>query len=255
MLLPLMASCATAASQEVSDMGYQPQWGRSLTLKAPFGDQTTQSVRLHFKEPRDVTAYLEGQSSVQNSWAKRMSYRVSVGLGGISVVEGTIVTPAVGCARHWVADTIQIDALVSAYAVSDGSVVRTAAGAGYGTPYVSYEAGGFCGTLPDSVSQVYATIPSINTEPSYYGFVHVSGNSLFRVPAFGARARITTVQDVTTDMRVQFVTGPGQILEELPASAFADFQPIDPNAWWIVVRNTAVVGGAFDVMVTLEKFT
>jgi hypothetical protein len=235
--------------------GFVPQWGKSFNLKAPFGDQTSQVVRLKFDAPRDITAYLEGQSSVPNNWAKRMEYRVSVGLGGIAVFDGKIVTPAVGCARHWVADTLNIDALVAAYPTNDGSQVRTAAAAGYGTPFLSYEAAGYCGVYPGGATNPAHAIPGITTEPTYYGFVHVTDAGLFRVPMFGTRMKVTTTQLVTADMRVQYVTAPGLLLEELPLGAFDEFQPIDPNAWWIVIRNIAAVGGAFDAMVTFEKQT
>jgi hypothetical protein len=243
-----------------------PQWGTSYSQIGPAGASTKQLVRVRLERPQDITVYLEGalQSDAGSFIGPvPVQYRVSIGSGGVAIEQGYVYAPAVGVARHFVADAVDVDvapaALVAPYSR------RVAAMCALGRPIESQRVGDMAfQTVAPGVFSPPANGWSV--APASVGWTTVGNGvfSWFRVPTYATQVMMQVGEfvggAVATDMLVR---------EEDFSGDFGPFQPPNPNptgiqrtvadyaAWQSIAPQTAylrmrcnVAGGSARVLVS-----
>lgn len=243
-----------------------PQWGTSFQQAGPAGTTTKQLVRVRLDRPQDITVYLAGaMQSDANSFIGPVptQYRVSIGSGGVALEQGYLYAPAVGVARHFVADAIDVDvtppALVAPFTRS------VAALCALGRPIDSHRVGdmAFVTVAPG----VFNPPPNGWTvTPQSIGWTGVNNAtfSWFRVPTYATSVMIqagefaggATATDILVreeDFSGDF--GPFQPPNPSPTGVqrtvadYATWQSIAPQTAYLRVRSN-VVGGTARLLVS-----
>lgn len=247
------------------------QWGSSLQQLAPnTGATSKRLVSMRFDSPKDVVLYMEGQAINDGgtfSGPTTARYLVSVGAGGVSLEQGVTVVPAVGAARHYVTDSIDVD--VQLAAIGGGWSRRVAAGIALGRPSVSYRVG----DLAFSTVAPGTTVPPANAwnrDPSLSGWSTV-GNSAFawiRVPSYATRVRMQigefSAGVAAADIQVREVNWAGDFyaiaapdpsptgIQLTAADYLSDWQMLAPQTVYLRMR-CGIVGGTARVLVMFER--
>lgn len=227
------------------------QWGRSVTLPIPVGTQRSQIARVHLPRPCDLSVYLSGQyvqsgTSAQQS-ATWLTYRVTVGSGGVALFNGQLPAAAAGTVRHFVADSIEVNAEVRAQPTPAGNTVRVFGCVAIGRPSVVHEPGALLQTTAGPITSAMMWLEPVQN----VGWVSLAGgNKLFRVPPWATKVQVQVSGVAANTVTVQELSSGGTVQVSRTADNYALFQPFDAQAWFIYVT-----GAAGDVLVTFEKFT
>jgi hypothetical protein len=213
---------------------------------------------------------LEGLKGV--TFGMRAAYEIAVGSGGITLERQYIEAPVVGLSRHYVADSVEVNALVPAIAsagVNPNQIIRVAACAALGRPSaqtipalvlaapVANNASTFAQLQAELIKLYQADVVA----PSN-GWTPVSSNlgspgySAFRVPQWATAVEIHTIAgagaatsnnyDPTRDAFVLEVTGTSELFgPAIPAPTlqstrsivdYATPQPLDPDTYFLVLE-------------------
>ena len=242
------------------------QWGRSASSGA--GSAVVQLVRLRLAKPQDVTLYLEGQLYNDGGWIgpAPATYRISIGGGGVALEQGDVFVPAVGVARHYVTDAIDVD--VQLAATTAAGTRRVSALAALGRPVTTYRVGDY---IFATVAPGVVTPPpnSWTKTPTFSGWTGVNNATFafFRVPTYATRVRIAVGEfgggATAADIQVREVdwtgdTGtfqppnPNPTAIQAVVTDYADFRPLAPQTAYLRFR-CGVVGGTARVMLTFER--
>ena len=253
-----------------------PQWGRSFRQQAPNMAATLQQlVRAKLATPRDFTVYLRGQDSnvvigggFDGAAQIATNYRVSIGAGGVALEQGNVYAPAVGVARHYVSEVVDVD--VELLTPTSSAILSrgVSAVATLGRPTVSYRLGSALITSNVTALPPTSAINAASRSNVFEGWVSnaaVNNTYLwFAVPAFTTRARLHwggLVGATAADIAVQQTNWAGNTVTEGPpspspiapaqiATDFADWQELAPQTTFIRV-NFAVGSGR--VAVSFER--
>ncbi|HKT94682.1 MAG TPA: hypothetical protein VJS18_21160 [Paraburkholderia sp.] len=245
----------TAADHNVRTLTSRVQWGRSFNLTVPNVAQRTRVASVQLPRAMDVSIYLEGQ--LTESSATWLTYQVSVGSGGISVFNGTVPAPAVGVVRHFVANTVDVDANIRAITTPAGAHVRVAGCVGLGRPSLIYEPGVIITTLGPGA-------PTTGLKDFYnpgsvaVGWTHVDAadRRVFLVPPWTTRMKVAVNNvsgGVAADQIVDEYTAAGTFRHRSSAAEFADFRALDPQTWLVILDAGA--GISWEALVQFEKIT
>lgn len=229
-----------------------PQWGRSFNVPIPASVQRSRVASVHLPHAQDVAIYLQGQTT--EATATWITYQLSVGSGGISVFNGQVTVPAVGVVRHFVADTVDVDANMRAVVSPAGNHVRVAGCVGLGRPSLVYETGALVATLAAAQPVTGLMSPhQINNT----GWVHVDANDrqVFLVPPWATRlnVQVANPSGAAATQLVKEHSAAGTLLQTRTAADYENYQPLDSDTWLIVLEATG--GDSWDGLVTFEKFT
>lgn len=250
-----MAAALLLLGCEGDDMGAQftPQWGRSFQVPAPFQPQTHQLVRLQLPQSQDITLYLQGLD-YSGAGPQRMTYNVAIGSGGISIVERRVQAPAVGVVRHFVADSVTVEAVLpTSPNYANGQQARIAACAALGSPSRTVEMGAATDVPP--VANSFR-----RTQDDTVGWVSVfSGTAQYvRVPQWATGVRIAGVPQNFTDRSKMLiyeydvnlaVNSTHRTVDEYGDS----FTPFDLDTIWLGIYCTdGAPGAVFRALVQFE---
>jgi hypothetical protein len=274
-VLPLMAAAVFVLATFRGNMATKipPQWGSSVLQPLPAPGAGTSPgtekrlVHLRFDRAQDITVYLQGalMSDGGNYTAPATAqYRVSVGSGGVAIEQGNTLVPAVGVARHFVTDAVDVEVRLSAFAGASRMLAATAA---FGRPVVSYR-------IADMIAQnLTAQLPGPNAwsvPPTLNGWTGVNDTTYtwFRVPTYATRARMqvaalsggaTAANFTVTELDWSADFYPIQQPNPSPtgptgrtAQDFADWQFIAPQATYLRVR-CGTAGGSGKLLVEFER--
>lgn len=248
----------------------RPEWGRSFSTQQTTAAQSSQMVRLQFAKPQDVTLYLQGlyMNNAGSIGQFATKYAVTVGCGGIAIVNEDIWVPAVGRALHYTTDRIEVIGTISdssGAALGPGSTVRLGAGVSPGRPNVSYRTGDF---LYSKSAGLLPPANALTAPPVKLGWFSViqTNTAWIRVPQWATRMRVTSKLDVgftTAQVNVYEVDSFGDLVPlavpllhpTAPVTTldnWTDWHVLAPNVQ--LVGFNAIAGGAGGVGSVLVEF-
>lgn len=221
-------------------MGVQSKsnWGRSFV--SANSEVENQLVRVRLPQPRDLTLYLQPlrQADTGLPTSAVVTYRVTIGSGGIALVNAWIPTPQVGLARHFVADAIDVTAVVPG--VNRRSV---AANVAIGTPYEAVEPAAYMGFEPIG-AVLTARLPEFLTargQSFTWRQIDPGNDYFFRIPPFATHFQIRTRLNngaAAGEMQVFSVGPTGGVGAVGLVSDFSLVTPLEPNAVMLSLRCT-----------------
>lgn len=221
-------------------------WGRSFSSKG--SNVENQLVRLVLPQAHDLTLYLQPlRESADGLPASFISnYHVTVGTGGIALVNSWIPVPVVGVVRHFVADTIDVTAVTPGASATSPRIVG--ANVAIGRPSPVLEVGVFLATIGGS-SPTRAEMATFLTQSGDANQQQIAAgiNSLFRVPPYATHLEIVVTNKsaaiLDTEMQVSFISpNGGTSAATALVSDFASPQPVPPLASLIKITNAAALG-------------
>lgn len=248
-----MAAALLLLGCEGDDMAqYTPQWGRSFQVPAPFQAQTHQLVRLQLPQSQDITLYLQG-IDYSGAGPQRMTYNVSVGSGGIAIVERRVQAAALGVVRHFVADSLTVEAVLPVSpSFANGQQARIAACAALGSPVVSVETGS-----ASDVPPIANSIRRTQDEAVGWFSVFFGTPQYVRVPQWATGVRIAGVPLNFTDRTKMLVyeydvnlavSSTHRTLDEYGDS----FTPFDLDTVWLGIYCTDAPSSVFRALAQFE---
>lgn len=231
-----------------------PQWGRSFVKNTPFAAQRQQLVRLDFPSSRSITVYLTG--SIGTTFATRSSYLVTASSGGISLYSTVIDAPVCGTVKHFVADSVTVEAIIEANTGIGlgGQAIRVAACAAQGSPVDQWQTAnvaslGFFPAPANGTELTAALTALFQREPlPARGWVAVtsgllannaatSGYTTFRVPEWSNAVQIASRNVTETAMAfVHEYSALGTFQSKRPLSDYLLPQPLDPDTYFLLLE-------------------
>ena len=216
------------------------QWGRSFV--STNSNVENQLVRVRLPQPRDVTLYLQPLRDVATGLpvSAVATYKITIGSGGIALVNTWIPAPQVGVARHFVSDAVDVTAIVT------GSSTRSiAANLALGTPYDAIEAGPNVDDNPSGVAIPVAKMQEYLTKrPSGFSWKQVDPGTdpLFRIPPFATHVQIRVRANngaAASEMLVFHITPTGGYsINSTFVGDYATPQPLNPDGVLLALRCT-----------------
>lgn len=218
-------------------------WGKSFT--SPNVNTENQLVRVTLPQSRDLTLYLQPARDASNGLPEVsiVDYKVSIGTGGVAVVQTFIPCPVFGVVRHFTADVIEVSVLTPS--ASPGHPTLVAANVALGRPSDVIEAGSQVG-LKGVASPTPAQMASFLTiRPTAHGWITVSPGTAFqpliRVPQFATHMQVEIYNPLAVadaDMQLWGITPTGgeSVVHQL-VSAYAQPLPLPPQFALFNFRN------------------
>jgi hypothetical protein len=252
-----------------------PQYGRSFTIPNGGPEQRQQLVRVQADRPQDMTIYLEGLYQLAGGFPGLIAthYAVTIGCGGIALVNEDMWIPAVGKAIHYTTDRVEVVGIINGNSgVADAGTIRIAAATSPGRPSTSYRLGDWIYSLPAGSPTLLPPNNALTKTPFLIGWgrINNAGYQFTRVPQWATRMRVQAQLDpgfTLADVQVFQVDAYGDTLPlALPLqhptapvttlSDWTDFQELTPNALYIGFKATAGdVLGVGKVLVQFETYS
>jgi hypothetical protein len=235
----------------------KPNWGKSFSSQG--SNAENQLVRVVLSRSHDITLYLQPLREADGIPVVTVDYHVSIGSGGIAVVNSWIPAPVFGVARHFVADTIEVSVVTPGAAPAAPRIV--AANAAIGRPSDALEPGGRVGLIT-AVTPTRAEMASYLTKrPDTHSWVRVDPGAgavrvLIRVPMFATHMQIQVANNTGVAAAEQVVNkvapSGGISVQPQVVGDYATMQPVPPDSALIQLRNTNAGAATFDALVTFK---
>lgn len=231
-------------------------WGKSFTSQS--ANAENQLVRVRLPHSADLTLFLQPlreQSGLPA--AATIDYRVTVGTGGIAVVQSWIPCPVFGLVRHFVADTLEVTAITPGAAPATPRSV--AANAALGRPSAISETGSQVGNKGAASPTAAEMATYLTTRPIAHSWITVppgtAAQPLIRVPPFATHMQVEVYNPLAVadaDMQLWGITPSGgeSVVHQL-VSAYALGQPLPPDFALFNFRNNDAAN-SYRVLVTFR---
>ena len=219
-------------------------WGRSVVSTSPGAEN--QLVRVALPRSEDLTLYLQPAREKNGlpSTGRLVSYRVTIGTGGIAVTQTWIPCPQFGVVRHFVADLLEVT-VTTPIGASAAFPLSLSANSAIGRPSALMEAGSQVGSKNNNSPTLAEMASYLTKAPTANGWIGVSPGTgfqpLIRIPTFATRMEVEIYNPsgvADADMQLWGITpnGSESVIHQL-VSTYADPQPIGPEFCLFNFRN------------------